>query len=311
MSDMSLKMTLENTLTDIINAYYSVLLESEKLNVTKELMDLSRDRYKYFLLKQELGVAVTYDVLQLKNNFLTDSSSYLLQMMNTRTAVRELSKTMGDNQLNEYLPTDDFLTTDTTYILGDLENLMLENNTALQIQYLNETVIENSIKLAKSSMYPSLMLSAGADHTNSMYGDLGEDKLYTYSYGAYANLTLSYTVFNGFNRRRQINNAQIEADKLSLQTEELEMVMRNNLFLIWQLYENRKQLLKVAEENYKAAKLNLNISKEKFDVGAINSFNYRDVQMAYINTAFSLIQAKYNLISTHTDLKKISGKLTD
>jgi len=70
-------------------------------------------------------------------------------------------------------------------------------------------------------------------------------------------------------------------------------------------------LLKVAEENYKAAKLNLEISKEKFDVGAINSFNYRDVQVGYLNTAFALLQAKFNLISTHTDLKKVTGSLLD
>jgi outer membrane protein len=309
LSELSLRMTLENTLTDIINAYYSVLLENEKLKVTKELMDLSRDRYEYFLLKQELGVAVTYDVLQLKNNFLTDSSSYLLQLMNTNTAVRELSKTLGDSDLNQYLPVDSFITQDTTYVLGDLESLMMENNSTLQMQYMNEHVIENSIKLAKSSMYPSLILSVGADHTNSMYGDLGEDKITTYSYGANAGLTLSYTIFNGFNRRRQIDNAKIEADKLQLQIEELEMVMKNNLFTLWQFYENRKQLLRVAEENYVAAKLNLDISKEKFDVGAINSFNYRDIQVAYLNTAFALIQAKYNLISTHTDLKKITGSL--
>ncbi|MCD4791653.1 MAG: TolC family protein [Bacteroidales bacterium] len=308
-SEISLKMTLENTVTDLINAYYSVLLEEEKLKVVENLMKLSKDRYEYFLLKKELGVAVTYDVLQLKNNFLTDSSNYLMQLMNKRTAVRELSKTLGDTELNEYIPTDTFVTVDSTYSLGELESLMLENNTALQTQYLNKGVVENSIKLAKSSMYPSLSLNVGADHTNSMIIYIDEYEAYPYSYGAYANLSLSYTIFNGNNRKRDISNARIEAEKLNLQIEELEMVMRNNLFTIWQFFENRKQLLKVAEENFTAAKLNLNISKEKFDIGAINSFNYRDVQIAYINTAYSLLQAKYNLITTHTDLKKITGRL--
>ena len=131
-SEISLKMTLENTVTDLINAYYSVLLEEEKLKVVENLMKLSKVRYEYFLLKKELGVAVTYDVLQLKNNFLTDSSNYLMQLMNKNTAVRELSKTLGDTELNEYIPTDTFVTVDSTYSLGELESLMLENNTALQ-----------------------------------------------------------------------------------------------------------------------------------------------------------------------------------
>jgi len=310
-SETSLKITLENTITDIINAYYSVILENEKLKVVKTLMNLSKDRYEYIKLKKDLGVAVTYDVLQFKNNFLTDSSNYLMQLMQTKTAVRELSKTLGDNELNEYLPIDDFITSDTTYSLGELENLMLENNSTLKAQYLNAKVIENSIKLAKSSMYPSLSLSAGGDHTNSYIVYIDEYEYSPYSYGAYANLSLSYTIFNGNNRKRNISNAKIEAEKMNLKIEELEMIMRNNLFTIWQLFENRKQLLRVSEENYKASKLNLDIAGEKFNAGAINSFNYRDIQMAYLNTAFALLQSKYNLIITENDLKKITGSLLE
>ncbi|MCF6366801.1 MAG: TolC family protein [Bacteroidales bacterium] len=97
---------------------------------------------------------------------------------------------------------------------------------------------------------------------------------------------------------------------MNLKIEELEMIMRNNLHTIWQLFENRKQLLRVSEENYKASKLNLDIAGEKFNAGAINSFNYRDFQIAYLNTAYSLLQSKYNLIVTENDLKKITGSLS-
>lgn len=310
MSEVSLKMTLENTITDVIKDYYSIILENEKLKVVKKLMNLSKDRYAYVKLKKDLGVAVTYDVLQFKNNFLTDSSNYLMQLMNTKVAIRNLSKTLGDSKLSEYIPASDFVVNDTSYSLGDLENLMLANNTTLNLQYLNLKVVENSIKLAKSSMYPSLSLGVGADYSNTrlQYFDPSVNST-SYSYGAYASLNLSYTIFNGNNRRRNISNAKIEAEKLKLKTEELEMVMRNNLYTIWQLYENRKQLVKVAEENFKAQKLNLEIASEKFNSGAINSFNYRDIQMAYLNTSYAFLQAKYNLIITENDLNKLTGTI--
>lgn len=309
-SNVNLKMTLENTVTDIIHDYYSIILEKEKLKVVKTLMNLSKDRYEYIKLKKDLGVAVTYDVLQFKNNFLTDSSNFLMQLMNTKVAIREFSKTIGDNNLNEYLPTTNFVVNDTTYALGDIENMMLKNNTTLNMQYLNVDLINNSIKLAKSSMYPSLSLGAGADYSNTrlQYFDPSINST-SYSYGAYASLNLSYTIFNGNNRRRNISNAKIQAEKIRLKTEELEMIMRNNLFTIWQLYENRKQLLKVADENFKASKLNLDIASEKFNSGAINSFNYRDIQMMYLNTSYAFLQAKYNLIITENDLNKLTGNI--
>ncbi|MCD6557167.1 MAG: TolC family protein, partial [Bacteroidales bacterium] len=80
LSEGNLQMTLENTTADIINAYNSVLLENEKLKVTKDLMQLSKDRYNYILMKKDLGLSVTYQVLQEKNSFLTDSSNYLTQL---------------------------------------------------------------------------------------------------------------------------------------------------------------------------------------------------------------------------------------
>ncbi len=310
MSETSLRMTLENTITDVTNAYYSVILENEKLKVAESLMNLSKDRYEYIKLKKDLGVAVTYDVLQFKNNFLTDSANYLMQLMNVKSSVRELSKTLGDKDLNEYVPTDEFNVNYNVYALGDLEDLMLENNSTLKSQYLNSKLVENNIKLAKSSMYPSLSINAGADYSNSRTELFDPSNVSTgYQYGASANLNLSYTIFNGNNRKRNISNAKIEAEKLQLKTEELEMVLRNNLYTIWQLFENRKQLHKVAEENFKAAKLNLDIASEKFNSGAINSFNYRDIQMMYLNTSYSFLQAKYNLIATENDLKKITGSL--
>ncbi|MCK5258163.1 MAG: TolC family protein [Thermoplasmatales archaeon] len=60
------------------------------------------------------------------------------------------------------------------------------------------------------------------------------------------------------------------------------------------------------EEN---TKLNLNIAKEKFDAGTINSFNYRDLQIVYLNAAFNKLEAVYNLLDTHTELMRLTGNI--
>ena len=57
----------------------------------------------------------------------------------------------------------------------------------------------------------------------------------------------------------------------------------------------------------KSTKLNLDISTEKFKNGIINSFNYRDIQILYMNTAFNELEAIYNLIQSKTDLLRLSG----
>ena len=310
LSEGNLQFTLENTVADIVNAYNSVLLEEEKLKVAKDLMTLSKDRYQYILMKKDLGLSVTYQVLQEKNSFLTDSANYLTELMDKENAVRELSKVLGDTKIFDYHLTDSLKIIDTVFDLPELENQMYENNASLNIQNTNLQIVENNIKLAKSSLYPSLSLNAGADQSNSMY-TVQSNSTYSYSYGVYANLALSYSIFNGNNRKRAIDNAKIETEKSQLKIDELKMILRNNLYNLYEMYKIRKQMLNVAQENYKAATLNLEISEEKFKSGIINSFNYRDVQVRYMNAAFALSQSKYYLNMRYNDLLKITGKILE
>ena len=67
------------------------------------------------------------------------------------------------------------------------------------------------------------------------------------------------------------------------------------------------ELLNVADENLEASQLNLSISEEKYRSGVINSFNYRDVQLIYLNAALRRLQAIYNLIDSKTQLTRITG----
>ena len=98
-----------------------------------------------------------------------------------------------------------------------------------------------------------------------------------------ATLPLSYTLSNGGNVRRAIQNARIQEEMGSIQTEEMKQHLYNSLYSTLEQYQVRQQLQQVAELSLKSTRLNLQIAGEKFKAGAINSFNYRDVQLARNN----------------------------
>jgi outer membrane protein len=303
--------TVENTLSEIIHAYYYVLLEQEKLDVLKELTKLSKDRYRYIEERLKLGTAVSYDMLQVKNAFLQDSANYLTQQSAYSTAMRRLNKALADTSFTDYVLTDELSAEIRDYSLAELEALLLEKNTNLEMMRTGSRMTENYIKIAESARYPSLALNAGTDYTQSWAKYNQNDFNDSYSYNMYANLNLSYTIFDGGNRKRQIANARIEAEKMQLQINDLELQLKSNLYALSDMYEVRKQVLLVARENLEAAELNLEISKDRFERGAINSFNYRDVQINYLNAAYTKLQAEYNLTATHTDLMQITGGLIE
>jgi len=188
---------------------------------------------------------------------------------------------------------------------------MLENNKTLNIQNINQTVLQNNIKLQRSSLYPNLSLNAGINNNNLRNNMINPDAgtINSQTYGTYANFTLSYTIFNGFNRKKNIQNAIIDEEIGQMNIEDLKLSLNNQLLSMIELFNARKQLYKVADESIKSAKLNLEIAKDKFASGSINSFNYRDIQLSYINASFKKLEAIYLLIGSKNDLLKLTGDI--
>jgi outer membrane protein TolC len=101
--------------------------------------------------------------------------------------------------------------------------------------------------------------------------------------------------------------AEIEKEIGDIRLEDMKHQLNNRLLNIYDLYEVRKELSMVARENMVTAKLNLEISTDKYKNGVINSFNFRDVQRGYLLTALSYFAAEYELIASHVDLVRLTG----
>lgn len=298
---------VENTIQGIVLAYYNALLQEELLSVTEEVKELSRDRYNYMMFKKDLGGAVTYDVLQAKNAYLDDSTTNLLQQLNVKNAYLNLNLLLGEGEDIEYNLTDEFTVQLLDFPLDSLLVQMMESNTNIRNQYINQEILRKDAQLARRNMYPVLSLNGGFDHANTRLKYVNADPSYTNSLDYYANFTLSFNLFNGGNVRRSIKNAEIGEQIAMLETEELEISLSNLMKTDHKLYIIRKELYNVSLANLESAKLNLGISTEKFRSGAINSFNFRDVQVIYLRAAAAKYEAIYNLIDIQTELLRLSG----
>lgn len=306
-TDGNATIVVENTIQGIILAYYNVLLQRERLKVLEQVKQLSGDRFLYQQFKQELGGAVTYDVLQAKNSFLSDSTNYLLQELNVRDANLVLKLLLGVPPDSEYKLSDEFEVVTYDYVLDTLMAAMMANNTTIRNQYVNQEILMKDISITKSNAWPTLSMDAGFDHGNQRFQLVDDQAIYTNDLGFYLNFTLNFNLFDGGNTRRAIQNARITEQIGQLEIKDLERSLQNLMVNTYQLYEIRKQLYEVAVANLESNELNLEISTEKFRSGAINSFNFRDVQLQYLNAAFNRLGAIYDLLDTQTELLRLTG----
>jgi len=298
---------VESTIQAVILAYYSALLEKEKLQVFNDVMQLSNDRFRQAENRKEFGTYVTYDVLQAQNAYLSDRSGYLLQEVAFKNAVRDLNYLMAEEENVFYNLTDSLKAVPVDYSLAELRASLFENNKVLQNQFVNQRLLENAYAAAKSAYYPSLDFNGGI-RGNSTRNDFAlQNENWGSSATVYGNFTLSFNLYSGGNRKRAVEIAQIEENTGLVEIDEMQHDLTNSLANLYEFYQVQKELLDVAQENVAAARLNLQISREKFEAGAINSFNYRDVQMIYLNAALREVEAIYNFIDTHTSLLRMAG----
>lgn len=304
LSEGNAALMIENTVQGVILAYYKVLLEQEMLNTLEEMVKLSESRYQHALNKKEVGAATTYETLQAKISWQSDQAAHLLQQSNKKNAQRNLNLLMGVDTEEIYSLTEPFEVDLQEFSIKILLSKLKENNQSLKNQYINQEILKKELKLKRSALYPTLALNTGYDHPwTRITGQSSQRNEF------YINFSVNLTLFDGGNIRRDIKNAQIESKIGELEIKEMEMSLTHQLRSSFELYNVQTKLLQVALEQIKSAKLNLEISTEKYKSGAINSFNFRDVQILYRNVVFQKHQTLYNLIATQTELLKLTGAI--
>ena len=79
------------------------------------------------------------------------------------------------------------------------------------------------------------------------------------SFSYTANLSLNFTLFNGFNVREAIKNARIKENIGALQIEEMKLQLSILLANMLDLYNVRKQIYQVTIESLETARLNMEL----------------------------------------------------
>jgi len=313
LSEGNLNIIVENTLISVMNTYYQALLNLEYIRIGEELTGLSGDRYTYEEEKANLGASGTYRLLQAKNAFLEDQSNLLSAEATYRASIRQLNYLMGIDLDQEYELTEAFESGKEVYELEALEARMLGNNHTLQNQYLNLKMAELDVRQAKSGYYPTLSVGAsgGYGSSESVYDINDQLNSSTSSWNTNLSVSLSYTIYNGGVRKQGLQVARLQEKITGVQTEEMKQEMKMTLRQELDFYQVRQEQLVLAEENLEAANLNLDLSRERYENGTINSFNYRDVQQIYMNASVHYQNAIFGVIESYNAILRLTGGIVD
>lgn len=314
------QIAVENGIQQIIMSYYNALVENERLEVRRKVLNLSRDRLDYEKTRRDYGQASTFDVLQTQDAYINDSTNYLLQLTNYQNALRNLNLSMGVDDLGKtYMLTDKLAYDAPEYDLGTLKSRMQASNRTLANLLVNRELASVQTKLAERENDPSLSLRTGATYTLSRnhiatgVTSQGEDRDFSgvrnTAFNGFVNVTFSYPLYDWGLNKRNIQTAQLNETIVQLDMEDVKRTLNAQLENTLAQYNSQKQLVDVTGQLVVNAQRNLEIAEERFRGGLINAFDYRTIQLGYINATQSQLNTFFNLKTTETELIRLIGGL--
>ncbi len=306
MGETQARMTVENTITDVILSYYGIVQQKKMVQVLRDAAALSFERKKVAQAKVSLGSGSQLMLLQSSVDLNSDSTQLILQFAAVANGQADLNRLLGRD------PGVTFNVTDTIDLKEPLTyDYLVERsatqNTDLLVARINQRLAELSVQNARSQRYPQLDLNAAYNYNtlNSQTGYLEYNKSYGPSYG----LTLSYNLFDGSRVNRQVKNAGIERNSADIRYKDTDLGIKTDIFKLYNDYHSNMELVRLETSNQEVSRENVKVALEKYRLGAISDIELRETQKKMIDAQYQLLLSEFQAKRAETELLRISGEL--
>lgn len=292
---------------NVANSYLQVLSNKEALNVFRAQYELTEQDLNRTRELVESGVVPRGDLLEIE----ATAANQEQQIVNGENAVLISRITLAQLlQITDYVnfdiadedfdvPPSDILNNSPKVIFD--KALTFRND--IKFSETSVDLAEKDLQIAKGAVFPTL---GAFFNYNTRYSDqtrdpfTGEkigfkDQLWIndgISYGA----QLSIPIFNGFTTRNSIKRSQISLDKARLQLDQDKLNLESNINQAYVDVQNFAKSYDASLKTLEARRLAYQYTKERFDVGLMNAFDFSQAQARVDNAEAEVIRNKYNYI---------------
>ncbi|MBK7572335.1 MAG: TolC family protein [Bacteroidetes bacterium] len=304
-SEQQLKLQMETTISNVIDAYYTIIRDQQLLKAIQQQIILLKERMQLSERKLNNGSGSKLDLLQAKVEFNRQKSIELVTLSDIDEAKLRLNYLLAR-------PMDTpFITEDTVIIsfrpsYDELKKSLPDNNN-IRLYEMNRKLAELSLKENQSLRYPTITFMSHYIFNRSENG--AGFTLLNQSKGLNFGVSASVPIFNGFNINRQIKNSKLDVLNSKLQFTQVNEQINAELANAFRKFSNCLEILSTEEENILLAREMLLIAQERYRVGISNSIELQDSYRSFEESMLRLVEARFKAKTLETDLRRISGRL--
>jgi outer membrane protein len=306
LSAIQLKQQMENTVYDIIAAYYDIVRINELIKAAKQNLTIYEERKKIAKLKLEIGSDSKVDLLLTQSDENKAKSTIIqleLQLLNTKTLLNTLLNKPVDTEFN----TTDSIIVNFDPKLDELKKNMLQSNSSILISKQNELISSQFVKEARSANLPFVQLNGAYNFTRAQ-SQAGIVFLNQQA-GLNGGITASWLIFNGMRNSKLVKERNLLYLNQKYMTEQVQLQIDAQVYNSFKAYALNKQIVELERQNLTDSKDVLNISLERYKIGKSNLLETIETQKNLEDAQSRYIEALYDIKMAETGLLRVNGSL--
>lgn len=298
---------IENLISLISSSYYDLIRQNLRVNNFKKGLEISNDRLKLAKDRYEVGQGSKVDYYSAQVDYNEDKALLIAQeqsYLNTKISYNTLLVRNHQEEFN----VDSKIDLLPKLNLPELKEFALKQNPILISALLTKKITDLDTKSIQSLQMPQIDLLAGYNmgqvNNGAGFGvQRGTSDVLNYG------LRATINIFDGYNQKRRVQNAKINAEIAQMQIDDLKNSLISTLERAFVAYENALNLISLETENYAIAKQNIDIAFDRFKVGIATSYELREVQRNAVSAETRLIETKFAAKAAEIELIRLSGNL--
>lgn len=310
LGELQIKNQVTTTVADVMQVYYNIVSQEQRLKAIEEQMQLSEERLKLAQYKFDVGTGAKPDVLQAQIDLNAQKSAHLTQ----QTAIAKLKEQL--NQLLDLPLNNDFRVSDTIVIregltIDSIQNGINTTNPQLLLAQKGLDIAQLNLEERRAERFPTVSFNSAYNfsRTNNQAVINPFQPLFNQNHGLNYGFTTIIPIFNGYITRRNIRAAQLDIEYQQLAYRRNLSQLTTSVSNAYKDYDLYKRTLTLEEENMELVRENLFIARERYRLGISTFLEMREAQQSLADAANRLIQARYNTKLAEIELLRLRGDI--
>ena len=293
-----------NVALQVKQQYYAVLAAIESRDAAELQMAQATEQFKTSVAKVRAGVATR-----------SDSLRGVIQVGNAQLALitAQSNKEAADAALTRIVGSPVPVTADPASVQENMAALpdsaqlaaLALHGPAVQQAQANVDAAEESRKASKATYLPSLSASYSRNGSGTDAFGLGDRP---YSYNGRLSFSLSYPVFNNFQREEQVVRAKVAETNAQVALRDAQLGAQETLTQNIGALRSASQRVAVQVASVAAAQEDVRVQQQRYNIGASTLLDLITSQAALATAEQALIQARYDYRIARAQLEALIGR---